>query len=179
MGARQLWELLIMSTYNRNEPGVLFYDTINNYNPVSYCQRIVTTNPCGEIPQPSNVCNLGNINLVKFFNEKTGEFSYQEFKQIVKIAVRFLDNVCDISYVPITQYQEQIRNMRRVGVGVLGLGSLLYMMKIRFGSARAIQFVQNLFKIKCETQLLQSALIGKEKGSFLKFDKNKYFNTKY
>lgn len=168
-----------MSTYTRNEPGVLFVDTINRLNPVSYCQYISCTNPCAQIPQPSNVCNLSNMNLTKFINKQTGQFQFELFKKYVSYNVRFLDNILQISSIPIPQYQRAIKQKRRIGVGVLGIGSALYMLKLKFGSAEAIQFTNMLYKIKSETEHLISALIGKEKGSFISFDKDKYFNTQY
>lgn len=177
--ARDLWDLLMISVYNHNEPGILFYDTINNNNPISYCERIITTNPCSEIPQPSGVCDLGYLNLVKFYDEQTQQFNWDRFQYAIKLGVIFLDNVCDISYVPIPEYYEKVLQKRRIGLGVMGLGSLLMMLGLRFGSNQAIQFTDKLFKFKAEHQLYTSAALGAIKGSFKLFDKQKYFTSKY
>lgn len=128
---------------------------------------------------PSNICNLSSINLTKFFDKQNNVFQYDKFKDAVSTTVRFLDNILDISSIPLPQYKELIIDKRRIGIGPLGQGSLLYMMKIRFGSQYAIDFINQLFRIKAQTQLLQSAKIGKQKGSFRKFDKDQYFNTMY
>ncbi len=124
----------MISAYNRNEPGILFVDTINRLNPVSYCEYVSCTNPCGEIPTDTNICNLCYINLVKYFNIDKKEFNMEAFKKAVEVGVRFLDNALDISPIPIDDYKKAIENKRRVGLGVMGQGSLLYMMKLKFGS---------------------------------------------
>lgn len=175
--ARELWDLIMLSTYNRNQPGILFYDTINDYNPVSYCQRILTTNPCGQIGMPSNVCNLGSLNLPKFYEQ--GNFNWEEFQRVIKLGVCFLDDVADISFVPLSEYEQKIKQKRRIGLGVMGLGSLLMMMKLKFGSHEAIEFVDELFKFKAEVQLMTSAFLGKLKGSFTAFDREQYFTSRW
>lgn len=175
--ARELWDLIMLSTYNRNQPGILFYDTINDYNPVSYCQRILTTNPCGQIGMPSNVCNLGSLNLPKFYEQ--GNFNWEEFQRVIKLGVCFLDDVADISFVPLSEYEQKIKQKRRIGLGVMGLGSLLMMMKLKFGSHEAIEFVDELFKFKAEVQLMTSAFLGKSKGSFTAFDREQYFTSRW
>ena len=138
---------------------------------------IVYTLQCGEIPQPSNVCNLGSLNLVRFVND--GKFDWEEFQKVIKLAVCFLDNVADISFVPLSEYEQKIKQKRRIGLGVMGLGSLLMMMKLKFGSHEAIEFVDELFKFKAEVQLMTSAFLGKSKGSFTAFDREKYFTSRW
>lgn len=177
--ARQLWDLIMFSTYNRNQPGVLFYDTINDYHPVNYAQKILTTNPCGEIPQSSNICNLSHINLTRFYNKQDNSFDFEQFSQVVQFGVFFLDNVCQIGNVPLSEYDQKIQDYRKIGLGVMGLGSLLMMMGLKFGSYEAIELTKKIFKTKAQIELLTSAMIGKFKGSFKKFDSKEYFNSKW
>lgn len=138
---------------------------------------IVYTPQCGQIPQPSNVCNLGSLNLPMFYHD--GEFDFAQFQKVIKYAVCFLDNVCDVSYVPLQEYARKITQSRRIGLGVMGLGSLLMMMGMKFGSHEAIEFTQKIFKFKAETELLTSSFLGNIKGSFTSFDKQKYFTSKW
>jgi len=128
----------------------------------------------------TGVCNLLSINLVKFIiRNEDGNFyfDYEGFKKAVTTGVRFSDNINDISNAPLESYKKSMTEKRRIGVGVLGLGSLHYILGIKYGSAESLDLVDSIFKCKAETELLASAKLGKEKGSFKLFDREKYFNT--
>jgi len=124
----------------------------------------------------TGVCNLGSINLVKFC-DKEGNFNFTKFIDTITIAIRFLDNINDISNVPLPEYKKSMIEKRRVGLGVMGLGSLHYMMCIKYGSEESLRMVRDIYKIKAETELLTSALLGEEKGSFELFESKEYFNS--
>src|SRR5690606_16079333 len=134
---------------------------------------------CGEISMSTGVCLLFSLNLVKFIKKSGGNFvfDYDEFKKAVKIATRFADNINDISRVPLDAYKNSMQEKRRLGIGVLSLGSLHYCLGIRFGSEESQQLIRDIFKAKAETEILTSAELGAEKGSFKLFDKEKYFNS--
>jgi ribonucleotide reductase alpha subunit len=135
---------------------------------------------CGEIAMSTGVCNLFSLNLIKYLkknSENKFEFDFEMFKKAVSIAVRFSDNINDISRVPDPAYKKSMIEKRRIGIGVLSLGSLLYILGLRYGSPESLKLVEDIFRTKCETEVLTSSLLGKEKGSFALFDKEKHFST--
>ena len=134
---------------------------------------------CGEILMPTGVCLLFSLNLVKYIKKVDDhfEFDFETFRKAVGIATRFADNVNDISNVPLPEYKEAMIAKRRLGIGVLALGSLHYILGIRFGSEKSQQLIHDIFKAKAEEEIMASALLGKEKGSFPLFDKEKYFSS--
>ncbi len=180
VNAIDLWEQITKATYNRAEPGVLFLDLCNLLNPIQYCEVIQASNPCGEVPNSLGVCDLGSINLTKYVViDTTGKitFDYDSFKNDIKYCIRALDAVLDISSTPIPEYAIANKQKRRIGFGVMGLGSLHYMLGIRYGSKESLKLIHKIFKLKAEEEMLASALLGQEKGSFELFDKKKYFSS--
>lgn len=138
----------------------------------------ITTRRCGEVVMSCGVCLLFSLNLTKYIKKTDKyEFDFDEFRKASEISVRFADNINDISRVPIDDYKKSMQEKRRVGIGVVGLGSLLAVLGIRYGSPEGIELTEKIFKTKAETEILASAKLGKEKGSFPLFDKDKYFSS--
>ena len=172
--AKYLFNLIMKSTYIFWEPGFILIDRMNKYNNLYFCETIRCTNPCSEQPLgPMASCLLGSMILPEYVKnafEKNVEFDFDLFASDVKIASRLLDNVVEINNLPLKELQEEIINKRRHGLGFTGLGSLLNMMGLSYGSKDSINLLDKISYIMAKESLLENINLAKEKGCAPIFD---------
>jgi ribonucleoside-diphosphate reductase alpha chain len=178
--AQQLVDLIALSAWKSAEPGVIFFDNINKYNPMINARQgpLRATNPCGEQSlYPYESCNLGSINLANFVKRKADgayEFDWQRYEQAIRLATRFLDNIIDMNKYPVDEIKVATKETRRIGLGIMGIADLLFLLKTPYNSKDGYEFMNKLAEAVSYISMEESVAIAKARGPFPMFKDSDY-----
>lgn len=176
--ARELWDIIVKNAYNDAEPGFLNWELVLSESTIGYIQDLVTTNPCGEIAMtPYDACCLGHLVLPRFV--KNGKVDNESMGDVIRLAVRALDNVLTVNHYPLPEMKEVSGKLRRIGLGVTGLGDMLTMLGLQYGSPEACKFIDKLFRMISKTAYEASVILAIEKGAFPLCQPDKHIETGY
>ena len=173
--AKKLFDIIIKGAWEKGEPGIVFIDKINKFNPTPEIGKIQSTNPCGEQPLlPYESCNLGSINLSNMI--KNHEIDYQLFEATIRSVTRFMDNVIDRNKYPLKEIEEITKANRKIGIGVMGFAHMLIKLKIRYDNEEAIIKAKEVMKFINDISKDESRKLAMERGAFPNFHKSIYKN---
>ncbi|NCN39596.1 MAG: adenosylcobalamin-dependent ribonucleoside-diphosphate reductase, partial [Candidatus Aenigmarchaeota archaeon] len=170
--ARAIWNLIITMAWKNGEPGVIFIDKLNKYNPTPNVGIIEATNPCGEQPLlPYESCNLGSINLSKMLKGKNGDMKidWDKLRETIRKGVHFLDNVVDLNKYPIEATEKVTKSNRKIGLGIMGFADMIIQLGIPYNSEEGVKAAEKVMKFITDEGRNMSEELGKQRGSFENF----------
>jgi ribonucleoside-diphosphate reductase alpha chain len=178
--AMELWEFIWGNSLKSGDPGILNLDKMTNYTNVSYFEKLVTTNPCGELPLPAHGnCCLGHINLSNMVLDDGSDVDWKRLARTVRRGVRFLDNVLTINSFPTKSTKDAGERSRRIGLGVTGLHYMLIKLGLRYGSDKSLEFVERLFETIKNEAYITSSYLARDKSPFPAFNRKDYLEQEF
>ncbi|MGM0579546.1 MAG: adenosylcobalamin-dependent ribonucleoside-diphosphate reductase [Bacteroidota bacterium] len=179
LSARSLWQSIIRNAKNHGDPGLLFLDEINRWNPTPKIGIISCTNPCGEVPLlPYEACNLGSINLAKMVASSfkiSAKIKWDLLEKTVSTAIRFLDNVIDVNTYVVPEVEKITKGNRKIGLGVMGWADMLIQLGIPYASEEASELAKKLMKFIKEHAWAASQTLATSRGVFPNWEKSTHF----
>ncbi len=180
INAKEVWLKLISNAIENGEPGLLNGYYINKMNNTYYYEKIISLNACSEIPlEKMNMCVLGSLVLPRFVNMDNGEIDWDELGDTIATSIRFLDDVISVNFYPLTQIEQTVKSLRRIGFGVIGLYDMLVMCGYKYGSEKSLEMIDKLFDFIKTRAYETSVLLAVEKGTFPVYEQEKYMKSEF
>jgi ribonucleoside-diphosphate reductase alpha chain len=177
--ARELWGQITFNAWNSGDPGIIFLDTINKSNPTPNIGKIISTNPCGEVPLlPYEACNLGSIDVSRFYKKKGKQIDWKALEKTIHISIRFLDNVIEMNDYILPEIKSMVTGNRKIGLGIMGWANLLIRLEIPYASNSAIRLAEKLMKFINKKSTEASTKLAIERGVFKNWENSIYYPDK-
>ncbi|MBU1913013.1 MAG: adenosylcobalamin-dependent ribonucleoside-diphosphate reductase [Candidatus Omnitrophica bacterium] len=172
--AKEVFDLIVECSWKNGEPGIIFIDKMNEFNPTPKLGKYESTNPCGEqVLLPFESCNLGSINLSNIVRgDKEKEIDWNKLKKLVHTSVHFLDNVIDMNKFPLEEIEKMTKTNRKIGLGVMGWADMLIKLEIPYNSEEAVQLGEKIMKFISEEARVKSQELARTKGPFPSFNES-------